>query len=804
MKFYRFFALLILLMFAATAIAQSKLTITGRVSSADSNESLAGANVLIEGTSLGAQTNSDGRFRLPALPPGSYRITASFIGYSQKTVRVDLRQNQQLDIVLSQTVLSGPMVTVVATQARERVSPVTFTSLQKQDIEARYTVQDIPEIVADMPSTTFYSEGGHGLGYNYLSIRGFGQRRISVLINGVPQNDPEDHNVYWVDFPDLTANVQSIQVQRGAGNAFYGPAAIGGSINIQTNYFSPNRQFKASFGRGAFNTEKASLSYNTGLLADRFVLYGRVSNLKTDGYRQNAWIDFRSYFAGLAYYGARSNVRLQFYGGPIKDGLAYLGVPKSYNDNDSLRRTNFLSARERENFNQPHFELLHEIKFSTKVRLNTSAFFIRGYGFFDFDGSWGTPEYYRLTPDFGFAASEIPADALIRAYVDNRQVGWLPQLTWQHGKGELVVGAELRRHRSLHWGRLQEGSNLPAGVAGDDGRRYYEYRGGKDIASLYMREVFNLRSNLIVSADVQYAYKRYKLYDEAFLQTDFAVPYHFLNPRLGVNLNVSESINLYGNLSRTSREPRLKNLYDAAEASTPADWGAVLPQFDLNPDGSFNFETPLVKPEKLNNIELGFGYRSERFSGSMNGYYMDFRDEIIRKGGLDRFGQPITGNAEQTLHAGLELTGRWQLLPQLALSGNALISKNELKSYSVFEDGTTPTVLDGNTIAGFPNTLANLRLTYAWQGVYASLLLKHVGKQYTDNFETDANSVDAYQVVNFSLRYDLERLGLRGLILQASLNNVLNKKYLAHGEGSDFFPAATRNGFVSLQYALDR
>ncbi len=71
-----------------------------------------------------------------------------------------------------------------------------------------------------------------------LSIRGFDQRRISVSVNGIPQNDPEDHNVYWLDFPDLLASTELIQVQRGAGSGVVGYPAIGGSINIITSPFS--------------------------------------------------------------------------------------------------------------------------------------------------------------------------------------------------------------------------------------------------------------------------------------------------------------------------------------------------------------------------------------------------------------------------------------------------------------------------------------------------------------------------------------------------------------------------------------
>ena len=135
------------------------------------------------------------------------------------------------------TVYQMSPVVVTATQASERKSPVTFSNLTPLNLRERYSVQDVPVLLSELPSITTYSENGNGIGYNYINLRGFDQRRISVMINGVPQNDPEDHNVYWIDFPDLLASTDNIQVQRGAGNAFYGPAAIGGSVNLVTNPF---------------------------------------------------------------------------------------------------------------------------------------------------------------------------------------------------------------------------------------------------------------------------------------------------------------------------------------------------------------------------------------------------------------------------------------------------------------------------------------------------------------------------------------------------------------------------------------
>ena len=811
---FQIFALIAL--FSASFAMSTQYRISGYVMDKSTKEGLAGANIAVVNTTVGATTDVDGYFQLPPLPSGAYRLKVTYMGYSSKTIRLThLDHDTTLTIALDQNILSGPRINIIATRATRRMEPITFSNLTRQEISSRHTIQDIPELLSELPSTTFYSESGTGLGYSYLSIRGFGQRRISVMINGVPQNDPEDHNVYWVDFPDFLSNVQDIQVQRGAGNAFYGPAAIGGSINIISNYFSPQRQIKASAGYGSYNTRKYSIAYNSGLLFDKFVFYSRFSRIQTDGYRENAWIDFKSYFLGLAYYTAHSSLRLQFYGGPIADALTYTGIPKEYNRNSALRRKNFnwwdygkdgktiyFSERRKdeiENFNQPHWELLHEYRINKKVTLNNTLFYMKGYGFFDYDGSWGTPEYFRLTPEYGYQVDSIPSDALIRAYVDNNQVGWLPQFIYKSRAGELVLGAELRMHRSLHWGRLQKGSGLPAGVVGDHGRHYYQYRGAKDIASVYFHQTSEIWPRLSLMSDLQYAYKKYHLYDEKFIGTDFSIPYHFLNPRTGLSYKINSNMNAYVNLSFTQREPRLKNFYDAAEASSPKNWGYVVPQFELNPDSTYNFKKPLVKPEALTDFELGWSYHTSRLRFTVNYYHMDFVNEIVKSGQLDRFGQPITGNAPRTLHQGIELSGQVQISPRWQLTANATYGKNRLIKYKVYDWSGNATDLSGNPIAGFPDALANARLTYSWRKVYASLNWHYQGAFYTDNFKNSAHRVDAYQLLNLDCRYQLATLANVKINAKLHIANLLNKKYLAHGEGQDFFPGAPRSYFVNLE-----
>ena len=805
--------------FAGEAQAQN---IVGTVRDAESGLPLIGAHVLILPDGPGTTSDENGRFEIGDISPGEYRLKTSYVGYEadERTIRVGKR-GFVLSIRLRSVALPGPEIVVSANRARERYSPVTYSNLTRRDIEERRTVQDFPVLLSDLPSTTFYSENGNGLGYNYLRIRGFDQRRLAIMVNGIPQNDPEDHNVYWLDFSDLLGSTEEIQVQRGAGSAFYGPPAIGGSINIVTGDFSNRKGISLSTGIGSYNTRRYAIAVGSGLVDNRYTFFGRLSRITSDGYRDNAWTEFNSYYLTATRYDETMSTRINVYGGPLADGLAYYGVPKFAIGDRSERRKNYSyweadengytfkaerRPQEIENFSQPHFELLHEWRLNDNFTLNNAFFYVRGSGFFDYDATgWTDTSYFRMTNEYGFSGVQNPGRPIIRAYVDNNQFGWLPRLTYRHENGELTTGLELRYHRSLHWGRINWAENLPSEL--DPDRHYYEYKGGKDIASFYAREEYRLSERLNIMLNLQYVFNRYFLFDEKYVGTDMTVTYHFLNPRLGINFNISPEWNLYANVSRTSREPRLKTLYDAAESS-----GGAVPQFEMNERGGFDFTSPLVKPEALTNIELGAGYNAGPLQFIINGYWMDFDDEIIKSGQVDRFGQPITGNAERTLHAGLEGQVTWHFLPHFSLEANGMYSRNTLERYIVYirekdprtgEKRTIRRDLSGNRIAGFPDYLANARLSYRLGGFYASLGLKLVGPFYTDNFQDEFNKVTEYTVVDAAVGYRTPPvLGLRALTVRMTINNLLDRLYAASGEGNQYFVGAERNFFFDLKLDL--
>lgn len=721
-------------------------------------------------------------------------------------------------------------VLVTGTTATERETPVTFTDVGRGFLTQRYSMQDVPVLLAEQPSMISFSDGGNGVGYNFIFLRGFDQRRLSIMVNGVPQNDPEDHNVYWIDFPDLLASASSVQIQRGAGSAFYGPPAIGGSINIITNPFTPKpytrleamagfQEFGDSSRPLAMTMRKLSASFSSGLVNGNTMLYGRVAKVESDGYRIHSGITMGSYFFGALRIDGAMTTRLHLFGGPIEDQLVYTGLPKFVNGDRKLRRMNlsyweFDSARtgygyaaprrpqETERFNQPHYELINDWAVSEHVRLHNTLFFYDSHGWFDYDASWADAATLRVDSTYGFAPSAGFANAIVRGGVDLVQWGWLSRTEWDHESGQLTVGGEYRYHHGSHWGQIRHAEGLPANF--DPDYRFYQYDGIKHMASLYVTETYRADERTTVMLNVQYAFNEYSIANERFLGHSFSVPYHFINPRVGVNVNLDERWSAYASFGYTSREPRLRNLYAAEDAY----FGAT-PAFEADTAGGsvrYDFTRPLAKPERLLNLEAGARFRSGSAMLNANLYWMEFSDELVKSGEVDVFGNPVYGNAPRTRHIGAEVEWGVRLLPWLTAQGNAALSSNTIVDFAAVDSLSGGTVyrtsLNGNPIAGFPDLLGNLRITAERQGASLSALVKYVGPFPTDNFANASNRNDAYTVVNLEALYTLPFGAGADLTVRGEVRNLFDRLYLQNGEGEAFFPAAERNYLIGLTLTL--
>jgi iron complex outermembrane receptor protein len=831
--------LIVLFFILNFSVFAQQYILRGKVIDASTNSLLVKANIILSSQDgIGAYSDDAGEFILSAVMDMTDTLTISYVGY--KTVIVPFEQlintpgvtisdnNISYTFQLNEEIIASQTVFVEATIGKKGITPLAFDQIKRAEIEKTYTAYDIPKYLSELPSTTFYSESGNGIGYNYLSIRGFDQRRIAVSINGIPQNDPEDHNVYWLDFPDLLASTELIQVQRGAGSGVFGYPAIGGSINIITSSFSNEPMINLSFFYGDYVTRKYSAAFSSGLIDNQYSIYAKLGQTLSSGYKNQSWIDFKNYFLSAVRYDKNFTTQLNFYGGPIADGLSYTGVAKFAVKDNSLRRENYSywevdsssytytvqrRPEEIENFSQPHFELLNDLQISEKFKMNSALFLVLGDGFFDYDGSWSVyyDDYFRLKEN-GFDTSYIPTNALIHAKVENKQYGWIPRFSLDHINGTLFFGAEIRKHNSNHWGSIEFAENLPPSVTKE--YRYYSYEGEKNIYSLFVNESYRLNEYWNLLGELQFAYHEYRLFNEEYVGNEFTISDLLFNPRIGVNYKPTQPLNIYFSFARISREPRLKEYYDAAESS-----GGEVPQFEINSDGTYNYDEPLVQPETMNDFEFGASLNTEKYSLTLNLFYMLFDNEIVKDGQVDRFGQPTTGNVDKTIHTGAELSAIFKLWQnRVEIFGNASLSKNTIEEGKFYLDSTNYIDLSSNRITGFPDFLANIGIVFQQSGFYLRFTGKYVGDLYSDNYDESLddylirypgfvdysdNLNEAYFVSDFFASYEFSVFNtLSAWKIYGQVNNLFNSLYSAYAIGKEFFPAAEINWLAGIQVGL--
>lgn len=296
-------------------------TITGTVTDAGTGEALAGANVIVEGTDLGAAADASGQYAIENVPAGTQTITASVIGYeeSSQTVEVPAEGSVTVDFALETMAIELSSLEVLADRAT-RNTPVAFTNVEKADMSLRLGSQDIPLVLNTTPSVYATAQGG-GAGDARINVRGFDQRNVAILINGIPVNDMENGWVYWSNWDGLGDATSSIQMQRGLSAVNLATPSIGGSMNIITDpaLRRAGGMFKQEVGAWGFL--KSTLSYHTGLIGDKLALGGTVLRKVGDGYYKGTWTDAWSYYFGASY-ALTDNDRLEFYalGAPQRHG----------------------------------------------------------------------------------------------------------------------------------------------------------------------------------------------------------------------------------------------------------------------------------------------------------------------------------------------------------------------------------------------------------------------------------------------------------------------------------------------------
>lgn len=341
------FLLLVLLsgLISVQLYSQNTAIIKGTVSGKESRMTLPGANVFLVGTDTGSKTTSRGEYSIRNLSPGKYQVRATYVGYAPQTIEIELiaGEEQVVNFFLDEMRIESKAINVIASRAEFRETPIAFSNIEKSDLEMRLGSRDLPMLLAETPGV-YATEGGGGSGDARINIRGFDQRNISVMVNGVPVNDMETGWVYWANWDGLADVTTSVQVQRGLGAAKIANPSVGGTMNIITDAADQKAgiSYKQEFGNDIYR--KYSLVANTGKLGD-FAFTFSGARETGDGWAQRLYNDAWSYYFAASW-DINKNNYLDFYvmGAPQQHGQRNWLVNTATYSHELAREVGFTEA----------------------------------------------------------------------------------------------------------------------------------------------------------------------------------------------------------------------------------------------------------------------------------------------------------------------------------------------------------------------------------------------------------------------------------------------------------------------------
>lgn len=300
-------ALFGIVMISSALLGQS--TVSGTVTDADGN-ALPGANVVVQGTALGAAATLSGAYSV-SVPNGTYTVTASVVGYTSEsaTVKVsDSNASASFSLASSSVALGG--VEVLADRV-DNTSAIPYDDYTKADIDFRLGGRGLPKALATLPNV--YVENGGGWDDENVYVRGFDDRYTSYLINGIPMNDMENGNLYFSNWSVLADVASVVQVQRGAGSVNLATPSLGGVVNFMSMPASSEASVVVKQEAGQHAYSKTAVTINTGLMMDgKLAMVASASKRTADrlfavGTYTEAW----SYYFNTSY-SFNENNRLEF------------------------------------------------------------------------------------------------------------------------------------------------------------------------------------------------------------------------------------------------------------------------------------------------------------------------------------------------------------------------------------------------------------------------------------------------------------------------------------------------------------
>lgn len=670
-------------------------------------------------------------------------------------------------------------IEVVANRATAK-TPVAFTNVSKEELLKSNDGRDMTYLLQLTPSVTVTSDAGTGIGYTSMRIRGTDGSRINVTANGIPINNPESHNVYWVNMPDLASSLRDVQVQRGAGTSTNGAGAFGASVNMVTDAPSENAYAELSAAYGAYNSSRETVRVGSGLIGGNWSFDARISHLHSDGYIDRASAGLWSYFTQAAFRNSNTQVRLLVFGGKEKTYMAWdyasLDDMKKfgrrynpcgeYTDKDG----NIAYYQDQnDNYIQHHFQLLLSQHIGDRWNLNAALHYTADNGYYDQYKTNRTLKEYGLSDYYNKDGEQISKSDLIRLKNNvNDFYGAQVSINYRDYKWNVSGGLSATNFHGHHFGQVKWVRNYEGPI--DPLQKYYDNTGDKYDLNAYMRATYDMSDSFSVFADLQYRHIDYKIqgesdnYDwntESPAALDIHRRWNFFNPKLGLNY-VSGNHRAFASWAVAQKEPTRDNFTDGDPHHMP-------------------------ESERLNDFEIGYAFNHGIFSCGVNLYYMLYKDQLVATGELSDTGNPISVNVPDSYRMGMELQTMFKPAEWFEWQFNLTWSRNRIKNFVeyIYEDEwTNPISFDlGSTPISFsPDLIFNNTFAFNYKGGELALRSNYVGRQYMTNAHSEDARLDAYFISDLQLGYSFKKIaGMKELKLGLTVYNVFNKKYFNNG-----------------------
>lgn len=725
--------------------------------------------------------------------------------------------------MLQEVVVSGVKV--------QKNAPFAVSNIKKNELsEFSKTGQELPFLFSRTPGIISWSENGVGTGTSYMRIRGAGDSRINVTLDGVPLNSPEDQCVFWANMNSYGSLLGNVQIQRGVGTSTNGDGAFGGTIAMSSASPSVTPSAEISGSYGSFNTLNFGAKASTGLLWRHLIIDGAYHETSTDGFINGTSGRSGSYYGGITFMNKNFVIRYKNIGNFENTGQAWNGVTagsnnmslmdgsfgiktgiKTYKDMYNVglgqfnslyeylvtdedgnfvkdENGNYVTERYKlkngkywdkttDNFWQNHNILSAAWEINEKWSTSASLHYTYGYGFYEeFRYNNKLADKFGIN-EFKADGKSIKSDAVRKKGLRQDTYGFIWNANYKNERWDVISGASLQNFKGNHFGYVTYISidSIANKYLANGDYKYYDSDASKLDGNAFVKAAFKITNHWTVFGDVQYRHVDYKTsgINDRFVKNADG---NYVNQEL----NINETYDFFNPKGGISFDLNAHHAYVSVAVSHREP-----ERNNFTDNGSY----PFPKPEQLIDYELGYNYNSNIWSAGANLYYMDYTDQFVQTGAVSDIGEALTTNIKKSYRMGIELQAGVNVTKWLTIEGNAALSQNKIKDFDeVVEDwdnwdnGYRTIHYDNSTIAFSPSAILNGFVTFHHKGWQATWHTNYVSRQYLDNTENTDRSLPAYSTSNVSLGYTLKpKKVVKEAIFKVNFNNIFNHRYAASG-----------------------